>query len=219
VHLIQAWMATLPAILVYLLVGLVIGVESIGVPLPGEIALITASLLAATSHLINPWWVATAATIGAIAGDSIGYAVGRRGGRPLLERLGRRFPRHFGPKHLARAERAFQRWGVWAVFFGRFVALLRVLAGPLAGALNVPYRRFLLANASGGIVWAFGTTFAIYYAGRAAERWLKDFSWVALIVAVLAGVTSTLILRSRANRADAARMAEPARDIDEAAVG
>jgi membrane protein DedA with SNARE-associated domain len=80
VHLIEAWMATLPAILVYLLVGLVIGVESMGVPLPGEIALITASLLAATSHLINPWWVAVAATIGAIAGDSIGYAVGRRGG-------------------------------------------------------------------------------------------------------------------------------------------
>jgi membrane protein DedA with SNARE-associated domain len=99
------------------------------------------------------------------------------------------------------------------------VALLRVLAGPLAGALNVPYRRFLLANASGGIVWAFGTTFAIYYAGRAAERWLKDFSWVALIVAVLAGITSTLILRSRANRADAARKAEPVRDAYEAAVG
>jgi membrane protein DedA with SNARE-associated domain len=218
VHLIETWMATLPAILVYLLVGLVIGVESMGVPLPGEIALITASLLAATSAIIDPWWVAVAATIGAIAGDSVGYAVGRRGGRPLLERLGRRFPRHFGPKHLARAEHAFARWGVWAVFFGRFVALLRVLAGPLAGALNVPYRKFLLANASGGIVWAFGTTFAIYYAGRAAERWLKDFAWIALVVAVLVGIISTLVLRSRAGRADAAEADEPICDADEASV-
>lgn len=218
-HLIETWMASLPAILVYLLVGLVIGVESMGVPVPGEITLITASLLAATSQGVNPWWVAVAATTGAIVGDSIGYAVGRRGGRPFLERLGRRFPRHLGPPQLARAERTFQRWGVWAVFAGRFVALLRVLAGPLAGALNVPYRKFLIANATGGIVWAFGTTFAIYYAGRAAERWLKDFAWIALVVAVLAGLASTLVLRSRARRAEAAPPAETTRDADEAAVG
>jgi membrane protein DedA with SNARE-associated domain len=99
---------------------------------------------------------------------------------------------------------------VWAVFAGRFVALLRILAGPLAGSLHVPYRRFLAANASGGIVWAFGTTFAIYYAGRAAERWLKDFSWVALVVAVLAGIASTMVLRRRATRADTAREADEA---------
>ena len=104
-----------------------------------------------------------AASVGAIVGDSIGYAIGRRGGRPLLERFGRRFPKHFGPPHLARAESIFARWGVWAVFFGRFVALLRILAGPLAGALRVPYRKFLRRpTRAGGIVWAFGTAFVIY---------------------------------------------------------
>ena len=151
-HLIEAWLATLPPVSIYLLVGAVIWVESMGVPLPGEIALVSAALLAITG-VVDPLLVALAATIGAIAGDSVGYMIGRRGGRPLLERLGRRFPKHLGPGHLAQAERLFGRWGVWAVFFGRFVALLRILAGPLAGALQVPYRRLLLANAAGGAVW------------------------------------------------------------------
>jgi membrane protein DedA with SNARE-associated domain len=200
VHHVEMWLSTLPPAGVYLLVGLIIGVESMGIPLPGEIALVSAALLAATG-VLSPEWVAAAAALGAIVGDSVGYAVGRRGGRPLLERLGRRFPRHLGPTHLVRAEQLFARWGVWAVFFGRFIALLRILAGPLAGALRVPYRKFLVANATGGLVWAFGTTYLLFYLGRAAERWLKDLSWAALAVAVLAGVASTLWLRHRARRA------------------
>ncbi|HTJ39213.1 MAG TPA: DedA family protein [Dactylosporangium sp.] len=196
-HHIEEWMATLSPVWVYVLVGAVIGIESMGVPLPGEIALVTASLLSVTTT-VSPWLVAGAASAGAIVGDSIGYFIGRRGGRVLLERFGRRFPKHFGPPHLAKAERAFQRWGVWAVFFGRFIALLRILAGPLAGALRVPYGRFLVANALGGIAWAFGTVFAIYSLGRVAETWLKDFSWVALALAVVAGIATTLYLRRRA---------------------
>jgi membrane protein DedA with SNARE-associated domain len=192
-------MATLPTVAIYAVVGLVIGLESMGVPLPGEFALVGASLLA-TTGLTNPWLVGLAASIGAIVGDSIGYLVGRRGGRAVLEKFGRRFPKHFGPAHLAQAERVFARHGVWAVFFGRFVALLRILAGPLAGALRVPYPRFLLANATGGIVWAYGTAFAIFYAGQAAERWLKQFSWLALVVAVLAGLATTIYLKRRATR-------------------
>jgi membrane protein DedA with SNARE-associated domain len=199
---INDWLVTLPPLLVFGLVGLIIMIESMGVPLPGELTLISASLLAATGGP-SIWGVAVGASVGAIIGDSIGYYIGRRGGRPLLEGLGRRFPKHFGPHELARAERTFQRWGVWAVFFGRFVALLRILAGPLAGALHVPYRKFLIANASGGIVWAFGTAFAIYGAGHAAERYLKGFSWLALVVAVIFGIGTTLYLRRRAARADA----------------
>ncbi|MBF5033552.1 MULTISPECIES: DedA family protein [unclassified Micromonospora] len=196
---VQHWLAALPPGLICLLVGVVIGVESMGIPLPGEIVLVSAALLAATG-VVGPEWVAAAAATGAILGDSIGYAVGRRGGRPLLERLGRRFPKHLGPAHLARAELSFARHGVWAVFFGRFVALLRILAGPLAGALRVPYRRFLVANAAGGLVWAFGTTYLLFYVGQAAEHWLKDISWAGLVLAVLAGVASTAWLRRRAKR-------------------
>lgn len=209
------WLHTLPPLGVYLVVGLIIGLESMGIPLPGEITLVSASLLAA-GGVTSPWGVAIAASIGAIVGDSIGYAVGRRGGRPLLVRFGRKFPKHFGPEHLARAEKIFHRWGVWAVFFGRFIALLRILAGPLAGALHVPYRKFLLANASGGIVWAFGTTFLIFSVGKAAEEWLADMSWVALAVAVVCGIATTLFFKWRAKRAMSAPQAPAEAVADQA---
>jgi membrane protein DedA with SNARE-associated domain len=198
---IEHWLSHLPPLLIFVIVGAVVLIESMGVPLPGEIVLVSAALLAATTGVGNPVGVAIGASAGAIIGDSIGYLIGHRGGRPLLERLGRRFPRHFGPEELAHAESLFNRWGMWAVFFGRFVALLRILAGPLAGALRMPYRKFLLANASGGIIWATGTTLVVYWAGLAAEAWLQRFSWVALIVVVLLGGVTTLILRRRAARA------------------
>jgi membrane protein DedA with SNARE-associated domain len=190
--------------LIYALVCGIIMLESMGLPLPGEITLVSASLLAATG-VTNVWGVAVAATIGAIVGDSIGYSIGRRGGRTLLVAAGRRFPRHFGPDHLRRAEQIFDKWGVWAVFFGRFVAILRILAGPLAGALGVRYRQFLLANATGGVLWAFGTSLVVYYVGRVAETYLRGFAWVALGVAVAAGIVTTLFLRRRAARAAALR--------------
>lgn len=197
---IDEWLHSLPPMLVYVVVGGIILLESMGIPLPGEVTLISAALISATGA-ISPWGVAIASSLGAIVGDSIGYTIGRRGGRQLLERVGRRFPKHFGPEHLARAEAIFARWGVWAVFFGRFVALLRILAGPLAGALHVPYRKFLVANAAGGIVWSFGTTFVIYSVGQAAEKWLKDFSYIALIIAVAFGIGTTWFLRRRAAKA------------------
>ncbi|HEX8628183.1 MAG TPA: DedA family protein [Catenuloplanes sp.] len=210
-HYVEAWLATLPAISVYLIVGLIIGIESMGVPLPGEITLVSAALLAASTGSVDPLWIAVSASTGAIVGDSIGYAIGRRGGRPLLERLGRRFPAHLGPDQLARGERLFARWGVWAVFFGRFVALLRILAGPMAGALKVPYRRFLVANATGGLVWAFGTVYLLFYLGRTAEAWLKGVSWWALGISVVCGIATTWWLRRRARgamRAEAGRSAD-----------
>jgi membrane protein DedA with SNARE-associated domain len=212
VQFVDAWMAGLPPELIYTVVGLIIGLESMGIPLPGELTLVAASLLA-VQGVTSPWLVGLAASIGAIVGDSIGYAIGRRGGRAVLERLGRRFPKHFGPPHLARAERTFERWGVWAVFSGRFVALLRILAGPLAGALHVPYRKFLVANAAGGVVWAYGTTFAIFSVGQAAERWLKQFSYLALLLAIVAGLVTTMILRRRAARAHSGERSRERADV------
>ena len=207
---IDVWLGALPPLLIYLVVAGIILTESMGIPIPGEITLVSAALLAATG-VTNIWWVATAAAIGAIIGDSIGYYIGHRGGRPLLERFGRRFPKHFGPPHLARAEKIFQRWGVWAVFFGRFVALLRILAGPLAGALRVPYRRFLVANASRRNRLGVRHRLAVIYAaGRTAEHYLQNFSWVALAVAILTGIASTLFLRRRAARRRQLEAEEPA---------
>ncbi|MFB7781475.1 DedA family protein [Streptomyces vinaceus] len=201
---IQEWLETIPAVSIYLLVGLVIGLESLGIPLPGEIILVSSALLASQHGEIDPVVLGICASTGAIVGDSIGYAIGRRGGKPLLERLGRRFPKHFGPQHVAQAERAFEKWGMWAVFFGRFVALLRIFAGPLAGVLHMPYWKFLVANILGGILWAGGTTAVIYSIGIVAEPWLKGFSWVALLLALVIGLTVTLVLRSRMKKAAAA---------------
>lgn len=197
---VQEWLETVPPLLVYILVGAVIGLESLGIPLPGEIILVSSALLASQHGEIDPVILGACATGGAIVGDSLGYTIGRKGGTPLLARLGRRFPKHFGPSQVAAAERAFERWGMWAVFFGRFVALLRILAGPLAGVLKMPYWKFLIANVLGGIAWAGGTTAVIYYVGIVAETWLKRFSWLGLVVAVLAGITTTLIIRRRAKR-------------------
>ena len=193
-HLLQS----IPPEAVYLIVGLMIMVESLGIPVPGEIALVTAAVLA-TQHkmALSPAWIAASASAGAIAGDSMGYLIGHRAGSPLFDWLGRKFPRHFGPGHVALAERVFTRHGVWAVFFGRFIALLRIFAGPLAGSLRMPYPRFLVANATGGIVWATGITYLIWFLGVAAEKWMSRLSWLGLVAAVLVGLGITLLVRRK----------------------
>lgn len=201
---VQEWLESVPAVSIYLLVGLVIGLESLGIPLPGEIILVSSALLASQHGEIDPFILGACASAGAIIGDSIGYAIGRKGGRPLLAWLGRKFPKHFSEGHIATAERSFEKWGMWAVFFGRFVALLRIFAGPLAGVLRMPYWKFLTANVLGGILWAGGTTAVIYYVGIVAESWLKRFSWLGLVLAVLIGLTSMLVLKRKAAKAQSA---------------
>ena len=198
---IEPFLESIPALAVYLTVGVIIGLESLGIPLPGEIALVSAALLSSRENLdISPVWVGVAAITGAIIGDSIGYSIGRRYGMSLFERLGSRFPKHFGTGHVALAKQLFSRWGVWAVFFGRFIALLRILAGPLAGALHMRYRHFLAANAAGAICWAGGTTAVVYFLGLAAEKWLSRFSWVALVLGIVVGIGFTLLLKDRTVR-------------------
>ncbi|MGI5341424.1 DedA family protein [Streptomyces sp. CA-181903] len=213
---IQEWLESVPAVAVYLLVGGVIGLESLGIPLPGEIVLVSATLMAATQDHINPYILGACAVAGAIVGDSIGYLIGRKGGKPLLDWLGRKFPKHFGPHHVATAERSFHKWGMWAVFVGRFIALLRIFAGPLAGVLKMPYWKFLIANVLGGVVWAGGTVALIYTVGKAAEEWIGKFSWVGLLAAVLFGVGSFVVMRIKAKKANAESEAAEAAERPEA---
>jgi membrane protein DedA with SNARE-associated domain len=201
---VQDWLEHVPAVSVYAVVAVVIGMESLGIPLPGEIVLVAAALLSSRQGTVNPVVLGACASAGAVVGDSTGYAIGRKGGRPLLVWLGRKFPKHFGPGHVATAERSFERWGMWAVFFGRFVALLRIFAGPLAGVLRMPYWKFLIANLLGGVIWAGGTTAVIYYVGVVAETWLQRFSWLGLVFAVLIGLGSLLIVRRKAKQTEQA---------------
>jgi membrane protein DedA with SNARE-associated domain len=200
---VQEWLDSVPAVAVYAVVALVIGVESLGIPLPGEIVLVSAALLSSQHSGINPIILGACASLGAVIGDSIGYAIGRKGGRPLLAWLANKFPRHFSEGHVATAERSFEKWGMWAVFFGRFIALLRIFAGPLAGVLHMPYWKFLIANVLGGIIWAGGTTAVVYYVGIVAEDWLKRFSYFGLAAAVLVGLASMLLVKRRAQKMSA----------------
>ncbi len=199
---VDAILLSVSPVVVYALVATIIALESMGIPLPGEVILVSAALMAARPELdISPVWVAVAASAGAIGGDSIGYLAGRHWGERMFVVLGRRFPRHAGPDHLAYAEHVFTRYGVWAVFFGRFVALLRIFAGPVAGALRMPYPRFLAANALGGLVWACGTTTTIYVLGSRADAWLKESAWIGLVLAVSLGVVASTVFRHRLEHA------------------
>ena len=195
------WLTTIPPLAVYLIAGLAVGIESLGVPIPGETILVAAAILSSRDELsVSPHGIAVAAVLGAVIGDSIGYTIGRRYGHRLFAYLERRFPHHFSHDLVDYAEHVFERWGMAAVFVGRFIALLRIFAGPLSGSLKMHYPRFLLANAAGAICWAGGTTYLIYYVGTAAEDYLKDFSYVALGLAVVLGLLASTFLRRKLQR-------------------
>ena len=171
------------------LVGLVIGLESLGIPLPGEIVLVSSALLASQHGDIDPFILGACAIAARSSATPSATPSAARAAGHCWPGSARKFPKHFGAGHIATAERSFEKWGMWAVFFGRFVALLRIFAGPLAGVLQMPYWKFLIANVLGGILWAGGTTAVIYYVGVVAEAWLKRFSWLGLVLAVLFGLT------------------------------
>jgi membrane protein DedA with SNARE-associated domain len=127
-----------------------VGIESLGVPVPGETALLVGVFLA-TQGRLSVAVVATVAWVGAVLGDNTGYLIGRRWGRRLVNvpAIGR----FYSPDRMKRAESFFERRGWLAVFSGRFVALLRIFAGPLAGMHRMPWPAFVVANAAGGAVW------------------------------------------------------------------
>lgn len=135
----------------YPLVALFVGIESSGIPFPGETMLVTAAVYAGSGHL-SIFWVIVAGTAGAIVGDNLGYTAGRYGGRQLVTRYGRYI--RIKPEQLERAEIFFQRHGNKTVFLGRFVAVLRAWTAFLAGTNRMPWPTFLLYNAAGGILWA-----------------------------------------------------------------
>jgi membrane protein DedA with SNARE-associated domain len=201
------------AALAYLVVGLVIGVESMGVPLPGETTLIAAALLASHGDL-SLVWVIGAAAVGAIAGDSIGYFIGRKAGRGLFERLGRRF-HHFSGDRIEKAEGYYHKDGVWTVFFGRFVALLRIFAGPMAGMLRMPYPQFLAANAAGGIVWSSVIGIVAYKVGDNADKIFGQLSvWALVAIAVVVVAAYAIYKVRRRSIAAAFEPTEPASELE-----
>ena len=161
-------------------------VESIGIPVPGETMLLTAAIYAGrTGHLFIGFVIAAAAA-GAIIGDNIGYVIGREGGFRLLRRWGKYV--RLDERKLKVGQYVFLRYGGLVVFFGRFIALLRALAALLAGVNRMPWWRFLVANALGGVLWASAYGMLGWVLGDAAER----FEGRAAIVLGAAGAVVTI---------------------------
>ncbi len=142
--------------------------ESLGLPLPGESLMIAAALYAAATGRLNIFILVPLAAIGAICGDQIGYALGRWIGEPALARWGRKIG--LTEDRLLLGRYLFRRYGARVVFLGRFVAMLRTFAAQLAGANRMPWHRFLLWNALGGIGWTSMYGFGAYILGNTAER-------------------------------------------------
>jgi len=177
----------------YLAIFVIVGMESAGIPMPGETVLVTAAILAGEGTLrING--VIGAAAAGAIVGDNCGYWVGREFGFPLVYRYGRYV--RLDERRLKLGQYLFLKHGGKIVFFGRFVAVLRAFAAFLAGVNRFNWEEFFLYNAAGGIVWASIFGFGGFWLGRAFEHYARPVGVAALIAAVIGSVLAARFIRS-----------------------
>ena len=148
----------------YLAVFVFVGVEGIGIPIPGETMLVTAAVYAGTTGRLSIFWVIVASSAGAIVGNNIGYVIGRTGGYRVLKRYGRYI--RLEENRLRLGQYLFAKHGSKVVFFGRFIAVLRIFAAFLAGVNRMHWRRFLIFNAAGGIIWSTIYGIAAYFLGK-----------------------------------------------------
>ncbi len=186
----------------WLAIVVLVGLESLGIPVPGETVLIAAGTYAGAKHTMSPWVVFGAAAAGAIAGDTIGYFIGRFGGYRLLRRYGRHV--RFDEPKIKVARYLFDLHGGKVVFFGRFVSILRTYAAFLAGTMRMRWPRFAFFNSSGGIIWAAAFGFGAYYAGGTIER-LSGTITVVVAVAAVVVIAAAAVLGRRSMRALKAR--------------
>jgi membrane-associated protein len=159
--------------------------ENAGVPVPGETVLLLASFLAYAERDLRLGWIVVVGTLAATVGDNLGYAIGNYGGRPLLERYRNVF--RIRDVELARGEKLFERYGSVTILFSRFVFGMRVIAGPLAGVLRMPWKRFVVFNFLGAALWVSAISLAGYYFGgnwRTLMHFIKRFD-LALAVAFI----------------------------------
>jgi membrane protein DedA with SNARE-associated domain len=178
----------------YAAVAVFVGMEASGVPVPGETALIAAAVLASQGKLSIELVIAIAAAA-AIVGDNIGYLLGRRFGRRVMERPGRMQDRRLVA--LERGERLFDHHGAKAVFLGRWVALLRIWAAWLAGMAGMRWRTFLLWNALGGIGWALFFGLLGYWGGEATAELVARLGVGAAVAVIVAVAVFWLVLHRR----------------------
>jgi membrane protein DedA with SNARE-associated domain len=187
------------------IVFLLIAIETMGIPVPGETALITAGIVASRGHLSIEAVIAVAAAA-AILGDNVGFALGRRLGRRVLTAPGPLL--HHRRRVVAVGEPFFDRHGPKAVFLGRWVTGLRITAAWMAGVTRMSWPTFLFWNALGGIAWATSIGLLAYFVGHSAEKFIHLAGIGGAVVVVLAGVGLWFALRLRRRRAEALVEAE-----------
>jgi membrane protein DedA with SNARE-associated domain len=182
----------------YLAVLLFVGIESTGIPFPGETMLLVAAIAAGTTHQLSIALVIGAAALGAILGDNLGFWVGREGGYRLLRRYGRYI--RLEERQLKLGQYLFLKHGGKVVFFGRFVAVLRAWAAFLAGTNRMRWLRFLVFNAAGGIVWATLYGVGGYVLGDNIHRLVGPLGIALLVVAVLLLLVGIILVRRNERR-------------------
>ncbi len=192
----NGWLSTLG----YAAVALFVGVEGIGIPLPGETMLIAAAIFAAEGHLSIAGVIAAAAA-GAIAGNCVGFGIGWFGGYPLLRRFGK-YVRLNEPQ-VKVGRYIFARHGTKVVFFGRFVSILRTYLAFLAGANRMPVLRFLAAITAGGIVWAAFYGIAAYTLGNQITHLSGPVGIAFIALAVAAVLAAIILIRVQGKRLEA----------------
>ncbi len=175
----------------YWAVALALLCENAGVPVPGETTLLVASFLAYSEHKLHLGWIIVLAILAATVGDNLGFLIGSRGGRPLLDRYQHIF--HIPQRALQRGEQMFARYGAAAIFFARFIFGMRVFAGPLAGVLRMPWRAFAFFNLLGAAVWVTVIAGAGYLFGRHWTQLVAGLRRLDISVVVLAVVIILLL--------------------------
>src|ERR1017187_487914 len=173
------------------LFGLV-AAESLGIPLPGETALIIAGVYAGHTRYLSPWLIFAVAAAAAILGDNIGYWIGDKGGYRLARRYGRRV--RLDERKLKVARYLFDRHGRKIVFFGRFVTVLRTYAAFLAGTSRMRLRPFVLANSASAVIWAGIVTSVSYVAGDPLRRTSGAITWILVGLAVVVMAVAFLLV-------------------------
>lgn len=175
----------------YWAVGGTLLLENAGIPLPGETILLLASFLAYSERDLRLPWIIVVATIAATLGDNLGFAIGYHGGRALLVRYQSLF--RIQNSTLARGENLFSRYGAPTVFFARFVAGMRIITGPLAGVLRMSWRKFLLFNFLGALLWVSVISSAGYFFGRHWGRLQREVKRFDLLVVVLVALVAAFL--------------------------
>ena len=200
------WLSHLPPALVYVVVALLVFVEDalfVGFVVPGETAAVIGGVLA-NRGTVNIGLLAFLVVCAAIVGDSVGYEVGRHFGERLLNTK----PLRGHKVRLDKARALIRRRGAEAVFLGRFVSFFRALMPPLAAISHIPYRKFLLFNALGGLVWGVGFTLLGYFAGAAYSR--VEHVVGGILAGIVAAVLIVGLIVWRVRRCSAERAEEEA---------